>query len=196
VWIISGALVLILIIGAVFIFPRLPKIGSRPGDGAPGVGAVGTGPGQASPDPVGATPGASGGPTGPGASASPGPTVPPGDVPLRVAGFRAVRKAGVDLPLLPSLLGWEVTITIHNPASFAQAWTNVSVTVDGGMDLVVAPFPGGLRVYDAGGLICAEPTDPDSAMIPAGSDTTIQFDVRSRTQPSDPEVDDDDCKPR
>jgi hypothetical protein len=185
-WIIISAVCIVLIIGALIILPRLSR-GVRSGS-EDGVGVVGGG----NPS-VGVGP-AAGGPSSPGsAGASNGPTGAPINGNLRISDFSAVQETLLGLPV--GLGGWRVTVTIENPAGTAQEWHNVSVWVTGGLDLARGSLTEGIRVYDSGQLVCAEPTTPAAAQVPAHDDTTFQFRVGSRSAPRLGQLDDDACVP-
>jgi hypothetical protein len=183
-WIIAGALGICLVIGAVVILPRLPVTAAPPdsalgGDTDPGSGIVVAG----VPGTTAASPGAS-------ASATPQPsgqTPPPAVPPLVVTRLVTTRD-------VLGLLGWKVSITLHNPASVEQSWTNVSVYAKGGrVDTLLTPSSEGLTLYTSGDLVCAEPKDPTTALAPANGDATIELHVATSRAPGPAVVDDPNC---
>jgi hypothetical protein len=91
---------------------------------------------------------------------------------LAIGNFTAEQQSVLGVPLR-NLLGWQVAVTIDNPAGTDQVWHNVSVRVSGGSGLAVDSLTNGVRVYDAGQLVCAEPTTADAATVPANGQVTI-----------------------
>ncbi len=205
VWLLAAVAAIVVVVGGLLLLPRLGPNApvEPPGDQAgrsvePTLGAGG--PGQADPGQTDQGPAASGS-TGTGGTAGPTGSASPGAGgggpavvvrPLALTGFSVEPRSGLNL--LP-LLGWKVTITIENPADVAQSWTNVSVVVSDDPDLAVTSLVEGVRVYDSGRLVCAEPETAAAATIAAHSAKTIEFTVRSLTEPHSPQLNNDDCDP-
>jgi hypothetical protein len=200
VWLLALVVLLALVAGGSFVLPRLrpDEPAQPPGDQTAPQAVPTLGPGGPDTSDAGGPGGAA--PTGPEpgstpAAARPQPGGASGTPPaLELAGFVAEKRALLDLLPL-GLLGWTVTITIENPADVAQAWTNVSIVVGDGRDLAGDALVPGVRVYDSGHLVCAEPDDAASGQVPAGGAVTIQFTVRSSGEPHSPSLDNDDCDP-
>jgi hypothetical protein len=102
---------------------------------------------------------------------------------LRISNFQTTNN----------VTSWDVVITIFNPADVAQAWTNASVQVPGGLSLILKPVTPGTRVYDAGQTVCVAPTG--SAAVPAGSSMDIEFQIDSVLSgaPRSPQLDNPAC---
>jgi hypothetical protein len=178
--VIAAALCIIAIIGALVILPRLGHGGGSPQHPgtSQGAGVLGGG------TPTG------GGPTA-GSSAQPGATSASPQQPLAIGKLTtAYEPLGTDLL---DLKRWRVTIVIDNPAAVAQNWDNVSVGVNGGTDLALDSLTQGVRVYQPGQVVCAAPTTSAAATVPANGSITIEFHVRSSSQPGPARIDDPRC---
>jgi hypothetical protein len=179
-WILAGALSVVLIIGGLVILPRIPRGAAPPdglGDGELGGGIVSTGQSASTPNGGGAPPGGV-----PGVSASATTTVVPAPPALEIASFNVETYLGF-LDLLPNVLGWKVTFTIHNPADVPQDWENVAVWANGWQTGRLGAITSGLWVTEAGSLICAGPAPGTSPTIAPKGNVTVQFKVASREQP-------------
>jgi len=174
-WIIAAGLAVVLIIGAVVILPRLGRPAAVDQAGGDGVGEFGTG------DPAPSV----------GASAAT-------SVNAAVPGLELGTVVVVDEGLLGLPLGqsWRVSVTIVNPAGVDQRWRSVSVAVTGAFSHAVGSATEGVRVYDAGQVVCAEPTNMQAATVGSSGEKTIELRVSSRDEPHKVRLDDDACAAR
>lgn len=207
-WLLAGLGILAAIAGLLLVPALSPwrkgPVQSPLDEAAPGVEVIGTeapgasvGPG-AGPDAT-ATTAATGSPdptAGVSASATPsnpGDGPPPGGPPpLEIAQFSATPVLVVG--------GYDISVTITNPAAGPQRWRSVSVYVNGPLppgSVTVQRPAVGARGYVSEGRACVSPTGSGVANLDAGQTLTISFriGVALAQAPGAARVDHDGCVP-
>jgi len=169
VWGLAG-LLSVALIGGLLIAPRIGLWAPDESSLDDGAGVVGTLDSTAPSAPSTPTPAAATTDPGGGADRTVAATPPPGPPALVL-----------EVITSPNIVsGWLVVVTIKNPTTVAQPWTNVSIEVGAAPPRnVVESHTDGTRGYSSGSLACIEPTtsatiEPESAL---SVDLSIDLDV-------------------